>query len=314
MKGRWSVGLAAVALTVVAAALPGRLGGSEAGSEARPWTFAQSMSQRRSYVAAAEVGGMIYVAGGMVGESGRPLHVFQRYDPGADTWKTLRRMPEPVRAAAGAAVDGTMYVVGGSTPDGPTADVHGYDIARGVWEPGAPLPEPRLNHQAVAVGGEVYVLGGLDENARETDDVFVYDPEADEWREAAPLPRPLHAFGALAFRDEIWVLGGQRSERILRDVWIFDPRSGRWRRGPTMPEPMELLGTAAAGDEIHAVWESTYQIYDAETGTWRSGPRSLVTRHGLQAFVVDRRLYTIGGCTTALVDSQVVEARELGTS
>jgi hypothetical protein len=74
---------------------------------------------------------------------------------------------------------------------------------------------------------------------------------------------------------------------------------------------MELLGADAAGDEIHAVWESVYQIYDARSGAWRQGPRSLVTRHGLTAFYADEALYTVGGCTTALRDSPVVERRTL---
>jgi hypothetical protein len=76
---------------------------------------------------------------------------------------------------------------------------------------------------------------------------------------------------------------------------------------------MELLGAAVAGDEIHAVWESVYQIYDASTGGWRQGPRPLVTRHALEAFHVDGALFTIGGCTTALVDSPVVERRSLSS-
>jgi hypothetical protein len=72
---------------------------------------------------------------------------------------------------------------------------------------------------------------------------------------------------------------------------------------------MELLGAAVVGDEIHAIWESTYQIYDAGRGTWRAGPRPLVTRHALEAFHVGGSLYTIGGCTTQLRDSPVVERR-----
>ena len=39
--------------------------------------------------------------------------------------------------------------------------------------------------------------------------------------------------------------------------------------------------------------------------------RSLVTRHGLQTFYVAGALYTVGGCTTQLRDSQVVERRVL---
>jgi hypothetical protein len=74
---------------------------------------------------------------------------------------------------------------------------------------------------------------------------------------------------------------------------------------------MELLGAAVAGDQIHVIWESTYQIYDASASTWRRGPRPLVTRHALSAFYADGALYTVGGCTTALRDSPVVERREL---
>ena len=131
------------------------------------------------------------------------------------------------------------------------------------------------------------------------------------WRRIGALPRPVHAFGAVAFGGELWVLGGRRGERVLRDVWILDPATMGWRHGPTMPRGMELLGAATVGDEIHAVWESVYQVYDAGTGRWRQGPPPLVTRHALEAFVVDGSLYAVGGCTTALQDSPVVERLEV---
>ena len=70
---------------------------------------------------------------------------------------------------------------------------------------------------------------------------------------------------------------------------------------------MELLGAAVVGDEIHAVWESTYQIYDAAHGALAPGPDA--RRHAPRAAGVRgrRRLYTVGGCTTALRDSPIVE-------
>jgi hypothetical protein len=37
----------------------------------------------------------------------------------------------------------------------------------------------------------------------------------------------------------------------------------------------------------------------------------VITRHGLKAFAVGGSLYTIGGCTTDLRDSPVVETRRL---
>jgi N-acetylneuraminic acid mutarotase len=302
--------VAALVALVVLAAVVGTLGSGADPAEAAPWTFGESMSQRRSYVAAAAIGGEIYAAGGMVGETGRPLDLLARYDPDADTWETLRRMPEPVRAGAAATVDGVLYVIGGSTDEGTTTAVYAYDPALDDWSERAPLPEPRFNHAAVEVGGKIYVLGGFHEG-EERREVFVYDPATDAWSESTPLPEPNHAFDAVEFGGDIWVIGGRRGDEILRDVWILDLETGEWREGPAMPEPMELLGAAVVGDEIHAVWESTYQIYDAGSGTWRPGPRSLVTRHGLQTFYVGGTHVTIGGCTTQLRDSQVVERRAL---
>ena len=127
------------------------------------------MSQRRSYVAAADIDGQVYAAGGMVGETGRPLDLLARYDPEADSWETLRRMPEPVRAGAAAAVDGILYVIGGSTADGNTDAVYAYDPAADEWSERTPLPEPRFNHSAVALGGKIYVLGGFHEGEERRD-------------------------------------------------------------------------------------------------------------------------------------------------
>ncbi len=75
------------------------------------------------------------------------------------------------------------------------------------------------------------------------------------------------------FRGEIWVIGGRRGRggppRGL-DLRPGDASAGA--RGPALPKPMELLGAAVVGDEIHAVWESTYQIYDAAHRALAQGP------------------------------------------
>ena len=270
------------------------------------WERAASMSQRRSYVAAAELGRFLYAAGGMVGETGRPLATFARYDTRADRWEVLPQLPEPTRAAAAGALGRRIYVVGGTRASGNTTATWAYDPSRRRWASRAPLPAARFNHGAVALGGRLWTLGGFAEGL-ERREVFSYDPADDRWTLATRLPRPTHAFGVVAFEGELWVLGGRRGEDNLREVWILDPVTLVWRAGPPLPKPMELLGATVDGDEIHAVWESTYQIYDGRTKRWRDGPTPLVTRHALEAFAVDGVLYTVGGCTTALRDSPIVE-------
>jgi hypothetical protein len=102
MRTTLVVAVIAVAVVTVAAVFGARGPGdtSEARAAEAPWTFAASMSQRRSYIAAAELDGHIYAAGGMVGETGRFLSVFQRFDPAQDDWVTLPPLPDPTRAAA----------------------------------------------------------------------------------------------------------------------------------------------------------------------------------------------------------------------
>ncbi|HXH89531.1 MAG TPA: kelch repeat-containing protein [Gaiellaceae bacterium] len=277
-------------------------------AEAAGWEQVASLSQRRSYIASAQLGDRIFAAGGMVGETGRPLAVFTRYDAKADEWTVLPQLPVATRAAAAAGVGDTLYVIGGTTPAGNTDAVWAWDGRR--WSERAQLPSPRFNHAAAAIGTEIYVFGGFREG-KELRDVLVYDTVADTWRASTPLPRANHAFDVVVFHGELWVIGGRRGEEVLREVQILDPRTGRWRQGPAMPKPMELLGAAVVGEGIHAVWESTYQIYDARTKEWSDGPRPGVTRHALQTFYVGGALYTVGGCTTALRDSPIVERRRL---
>jgi hypothetical protein len=309
---RWRRSSSAVLLA--AALLAAGCGGGEGAREAPSnsllqgpsggWQRVASMSQRRSYIAGAQVGPLVYAAGGMVGETGRPLASFSRYDTRRDEWTQLPQLPVATRAAAAAALDGTNVVIGGTSPAGNTAAVWAWDGTR--WRAWAPLPRPVFNHAAVVVGGRLYVVGGY-AGLRERREVYAYDRAANRWTLATRLPRPTHAFGAVAFRGELWTIGGRRGERILREVRIWSPRSGRWRRGPTLPKPMELLGTAVAGVEIHAVWEGTYQVWNASSGRWRQGPGLGVTRHGLEVFAAGGELYAVGGCTTDLHDSPIVE-------
>src|SRR5918999_4798065 len=142
---------ASAALLAAAASAGGCAGDEEAAAPEGPsaevgWTQVASMSQRRSYIAAAQVDRHIYAAGGMVGETGRPLATFARYDTSRDRWETLTPLPVATRAAAAAAVGGVVYVMGGTTPKGNTRAVWAWDGAASRAR--APVPAARFNHAA----------------------------------------------------------------------------------------------------------------------------------------------------------------------
>jgi N-acetylneuraminic acid mutarotase len=285
--------------------------------DASEWRFAPPMPHRRSYTASAEIAGKVYVAAGMVGNTGRPLNLFERFDPAKGEWDTnLPLVPERFSAAAGVGLRRALYVIGGNgDPKDKAIDgrqVFAYDTVRRRWSRKASLPVPRTNLAAVALGGKIYALGGLDPN-HATKTVFVYDPRSNRWSPGPPLPVKLHALAAVLFHGEIWVIGGQNiTGAATNRVWIYTPRTHRWRSGPRMPYPMETAGAAVAGNEIHVVLEERYLIYDAQSQSWSRGPGLETPRHALAVYAIRGALYAIGGCISPqLEDSNVVEKLSL---
>ncbi len=138
-------------------------------------------------------------------------------------WEDAAPVPTARNSAAGAAIDGKLYVVGGrvwpfsKTNNDPQVTgnlnvVERYDVESDSWETLRPLPKPMGGHGAAALGGKLYVFGGeeFDGEAHALSDAFVYDPATDVWEAIDPMPRPRHGFNAVAFeeRGEIALIGG----------------------------------------------------------------------------------------------------------
>ena len=217
---------------------------------------------------------------------------------------TLPRAARAVRAGAAAARRRQdLRRSAATTADGNDGrQVYAYDVGdRTSGSERAPLPEPRFNHAAVALDGKIYVLGGYVERRGAGTTSSSTTRRRDAWIRGTPLPRaePHLRRRRLRRRD----LDDRRPARRRDPPGRLDPRPGdrRWREGPAMPKPMELARRGRRRRRDPRVWESTYQIYDAATGTWRDGPalaRSRATASRPSA--IGGSLYTIGGCTTEL--------------
>ncbi len=308
---RQVVTIAAAVLAVAAGGCGG--GGSGGGIAIGEWEPAAQLTHRRSYPASVELGGKIYVAAGMVGETGKPLDFLERFDPETGEWTDLAPLPVSFSAGAGTVLDGRFWVIGGNNSkevDG--RQVFSYDLAADRWRPETRLPATRMNLAAVTFGGKIYAIGGLDP-FHPTKTVFVYDPATRRWSKGTQLPVALHAHSASVYRGEIWVFGGRdRTVERQRGVWIYNVERGEWRRGPALPEAMDTLSTAVNGDRIDAMVDDYYFVFDGEK--WIEGPTLDVPRHALAAYTIDDTLYAVGGCLhPQLRDSTVVEKIEART-
>jgi hypothetical protein len=126
-------------------------------------------------------GGRLYVLGGDIGAPGgtAPLEV---YDPGADRWESLARLPEYRLFSEAAVFEDAIYVFG-NRADG-VVPVLKYDIPKDTWSelPCAGIPIHRS--ASAVIGTRAYILGGEvtdPPNGLSTTRVRVFDMQAEDW-------------------------------------------------------------------------------------------------------------------------------------
>ena len=107
------------------------------------------MPSSRTEVAAAEVGGKIYVMGGF----GRGGELVEKYDPAKDSWRRRASLPRPLHHVGAAAVAGKIYVIGGYvTGSGSMSTVYEYDPSLNQWRERAAMPTARGALAAGVIG------------------------------------------------------------------------------------------------------------------------------------------------------------------
>ncbi len=120
------------------------------------------------------------------------LDILDVYDPSANTWTRLRRMP--IRLATECVVayyGGKIYAAGGRqgmTPGvNPVKKLLIYDIATDTWSLGAPMPEPRALAAVGTCGIKILAIGGWNGTSM-MNTVFVYNPFFNTWDYGPPMP------------------------------------------------------------------------------------------------------------------------------
>jgi N-acetylneuraminic acid mutarotase len=127
------------------------------------WTPVAPLPSARSDLAAATVGGKIYVFGG-INAAGTFLDDVDVYDPITNAWSTAPADMPTARAAfyAVATKGGTVYAIGGWDGVNPGLSTNdAYKVASDTWTSGLlPMPTPRAEAGAVGHGGRIYIVGG----------------------------------------------------------------------------------------------------------------------------------------------------------
>ncbi|HSV50453.1 MAG TPA: kelch repeat-containing protein, partial [Candidatus Acidoferrales bacterium] len=246
-----------------------------------------------------------------------------------NTWEIKTAIPIPEGVKKAAAVNGLIYVLGGSTN-------YEYNPSIDNWTIKAPMPTPRW-HFGIAVNEDkIYTFGGW-----EASEVEVYNPASDTWETKTPLPSIITNPQANVIDNKIYVMSmeGSYCYNIANDSWstisnapygssqvamdgriyafygshtnIYDPMSDSWREGAPMPvtiyQPSVCATTGIMAPKkiyLFGGIEQTFdsgttfvQVYDPESDSWTLGNTMPMGRSSSAITVVNDQIYVIGGST-----------------
>ena len=202
-------------------------------------------------VAAGADAGKVFVAGGCyicAGTSYAITSTLQIFDIAGNSWSFGAPLPAPVEAAAGVALNGKFYVIGGDDINTPQRTTYIYAIAENSWTTGPQIPDPqgRTDTYAAAANGLVYVFGGLSSLGQAIDTMISYNPGTNAWQTLASANLGgLGNFAAVSAYGPGKLLvadGGNASFNPAATTHIYDIASNSYITGPTLLQP--LLGHA----------------------------------------------------------------------
>lgn len=286
------------------------------------WRENAPMTSARAKLSAANVGGVIYVAGG-AGISG-PRSSFDLYDPLGDLWRPQPPMPEGREQFGMAAIGDKVFISGGLSGNGHqgqlSSDLWLFDTGQGIWIQKSSMPRSRRGHAMVAVGDLLYVIGGA---GAEPSKLMAYDVAKDQW-EILPtvLSIPRSNFGVTVIGNSIYTIGGvSLAGKQLSLAERYDVKSGKWTAMPDLGAARSGLVAGVLDGRVHVAGGATltpsktfvdHYSFDPGTNKWLSEPRLLTPRHSMASAIAGGRWYLIGGGSgsgffTLFTEADVVE-------
>jgi N-acetylneuraminic acid mutarotase len=273
---------------------------------------------KRTEVAAATVGGKIYLVGGfeepsisnVVNLSITP--VVEEYDASTDKWSSKASMPVGLHHVGVGVVGGRLYVIGGYKQSGlsvwgPVATLYAYDPAVNAWTELAAMPTARGALSVSVHEGNLYAIGGFDGKGNSAA-VEVYDPAKNVWSTRASLPTPRDHLATATAAGKVYAIGGRVKgdyHRNLSVTEVYDPGSDKWTKAPDLPTARSGITAAEIGGRVYVFGgegaNGTFhenEAYDPAREAWQVMAPMPTARHGLGSGVIDGHIHLISGGPT----------------
>jgi len=216
-----------------------------------------------NHVGAAAAGGKLYVVGGLIPNLSAGVNTTFCFDPSTGSWSRQADMPTARGASGVAAVDGLLYVAGGS-PSARHRDFAVYDPAEDRWSELPPMPTGRDHLAAAPLDGRFVAISGRESfPSGLLAAVEAYDPTTGQWSSLPPIPTPRGGIAAAVIQRRIYVFGGEGNAAsptgVFDNAEVYDPDQGSWSALPPMAVPRHGIGAAALQGRVYLPGGATTQ-------------------------------------------------------
>ncbi|MCX7749567.1 MAG: S8 family serine peptidase [Clostridia bacterium] len=277
------------------------------------WEAKAPLSIGRTYHAAAQLNGKIYISGGEKSEFSSEVNKYLpvtsqdllEYDPATNTWTSKTPMTTARFRHCMVALNGKLYAIGGSAANGESiASVEEYNPGTNQWTPIASMNDSRSYFSAAVVNNKIYVMGGLNADSFELGTVEEYDPGTGIWTNKSDMLNPRTVFGTAVVNGKIYTIGGRSvSAATDDDIEEFNPVTNTWTFKRNYDQVISGAGIAALNNKIYIMGGvipggdriTTIKEYDPAAGTITLKGNFLDERAYAGVAVLGDKIYVIGG-------------------
>jgi N-acetylneuraminic acid mutarotase len=277
------------------------------GSPSLEWRALAPAPSRREYAASTELGGRLWLFGGIGGDGGASTET-AAYDRAINTWTPGPELPRPLHHAAAVTWHGDAVLIGGFIPGEELTSEQSrrvYMMRGGSWKELPRLNHPRAAAAAAVVGDKIIVVGGQADGklVRQTE---VFDGR--RWTVAADIPTPREHLGAASDGRYLYAMGGRdlTAAQNVPTLERYDPADDSWTTLDDMPDSVGSVGAAyvdglviAVGGESVTEPSDAVQAFDVESERWSQLPALPDPRHGVAVATLGDSLFAIGGAAAA---------------
>eukprot|EP00249_Psilotum_nudum_P007580 c20672_g1_i1 orf=206-1249(-) len=252
------------------------------------------------------------------------------YDPAADRWHFLPRVPD-IRSRqhhhgfACTGVGKKLLVMGGYYTSNDTVtqpvkfyatnEVLQFDPFTKQWSRVASMRVARCNFACAVIGGKVYVAGGCSSSrSNPLADAEVYDSATDKWQDLPPLPSAREDCVGVNLGGLFYVVAGVVDNHISqKQAEVFDPERSVWYSiwdmwlfARQMPCPVTAVdGCIYALDDWDANYIKAWKPYGM--GWEKLGPVPPVHLQGRFSELVWKHIRPMGESRGAVLGCAVIQ-------